>query len=515
MTPIKYILLITYTFLFSAFLDQIHGQSQAIERYLSSSFDKWNIPGMAVGIVHEDQILVARGFGTTNLENPSPVDENTIFAIASNTKAFIATAIGMLVEEGLLHWEDPVIKHLPYFKLYNDYVTQRTTVRDLLCHRVGLGTFSGDLIWYRRQWEPAVLLQHIHVLEPAYEFRSGYGYSNLMFIAAGEVIKAVSGLSWDQYLKEKIFRPLGMNRTVTSTSVLPNMANVAQPHKPEGTNRHEVIPFVNWDNMGAAGGILSSVSDMLKWIQLQINGGEFENQYIFSSTLQAQTWRMHNSYPISPQAKEQFPTRHFNGYGLGWNVFDYGGRFVATHSGGYDGMYSRVVIVPEERLGVVILTNSMKGNHNAIMYQLLDDFLGLPSHPWDDMGVSQFENAQNQIAAFVNQKEEWRTPNTEPDVPIHLFSGNYRCPFYGDIGVDMEKGNLHLHFEGAPELSATLSHWQHNTYKINWNQPQAWFDWGTLQFILNNDGYPYRLEFDVPNNDFFFNEINAVRVPGE
>ena len=379
MKPFKYPFLLTSICLLLVNHAQLIGQSP--ERYLTASFKKWNIPGMAVGIVQDDEIILAKGFGTTNLDDPKPVDENTIFAIASNTKAFIATAIGMLVEEGQLQWDDPVIKYLPYFKLYDDYVTQHTTVRDLLCHRVGLGTFSGDLIWYRRQWEPAELLRHIHQLKPAYEFRSGYGYSNLMFIAAGEVIKAVSGQTWDQYLKESVFRPLQMNRTVTSTTALPSMTNIAQPHKPIGVSKHEVIPFVNWDNMGAAGGILSSVSDMLKWIQLQINGGHFEEEYLFSPTLQEQTWKLHNSYPISQQAKEQFPTRHFNGYGLGWNLFDYGGRLVATHSGGYDGMYSRVVIVPEEKLGMVILTNSMKGNHTAIMYQLLADFLNLPRPP--------------------------------------------------------------------------------------------------------------------------------------
>ena len=222
----------------------------------------------------------------------------------------------------------------------------------------------------------------------AYQFRDGYGYSNLMFITAGEVIRAVSDMSWDEFVKKHIFNPIGMDRSKTSVTALKGMHNVATPHKPiDGKNT--VIPYVNWDNMGAAGGILSSVHDMALWMNVQLNNGIHDNDTLFSQRSQTTFWTPQHSFSVSNRALEIFPGRHFSAYGLGWGIADYGGRKMVSHGGGYDGMYSRVVMVPEENLGIVVLTNSMKGIATWMTYYTLDRYLGLPDKDWSEYGLER------------------------------------------------------------------------------------------------------------------------------
>ena len=484
---------------------------QALDQYIEQAQKDWNIPGMAVGIVKDGQVVLAKGYGVLEAGKYDPVNENSIFAIASNTKAFIAAAIGILVDEGKLNWDDPVQKHLPYFQLYDDYASQQATVRDLLCHRLGLGTFSGDVIWYKSQYSPEETVKRAAKVPQAYSFRAGYGYSNLMFIAAGEVIKAVSGKTWDAFIREHIFDPLEMNRTVTSVRSLPKMENVAQPHKPEG-DKNEPIPYTNWDNMGAAGGILSSVSDLAKWMQLQIDGGTHNGKQIFSEAAQSEFWKPHNNHKVTKFSKMLYPSRNFNGYGLGWGMSDYGGKMVAAHGGGYDGMYSRLTVVPEAKLGIVVLTNSMKGISTYLTYRALDHFLGLEEKDWSKIGLERQEASVKAREKTLAERKEVRLENTSPSLALENYSGQYSCEMYGNLAVELEDDKLHLLFKNAPNLNATLSHWHLNTFEINWNEVHAWFDYGTVQFILDNNGKVQELQFDVPNGDIFFEEIQAKKV---
>lgn len=484
---------------------------QDIDKYLGKAQRDWNVPGMAVGVIKNGKVIHAKGYGHLKATQSTPVDANTLFAIASNTKAFIAAALSILEEEGKISWDDPVQQYLPYFKLYDEYASQHTTIRDLLCHRVGLGTFSGDVIWYNRNITAEEVVRRAAEVPQAYEYRAGYGYSNLMFITAGEVIKAVTGKSWADFVKDHILIPTGMKRSRTSVTALPQMDNVATPHKPVGTNNLP-IDWVNWDNMGAAGGIISSVNDMLKWLQLQLDEGKVGDKQIFSEESQANFWHPHNNNTVSAAAKEMYPGRHFSGYGLGWGLSDYRGKLLASHGGGYDGMYSRVVVVPEEELGIVILTNSMKGISTPLSYYIIDALLGESPKDWSKEFLERQGNWDTFRENRVQERRDQRVSGTSPDLELSAYAGLYRCKMYGDIEVKLTDGALELHFGNAPNLKATLQHWHYNTFQIKWKKTLAWFDFGTIQFVLDNNGGVQGVQFDVPNDDIFFEEIEAERI---
>ncbi len=495
----------------------VHAQelSNKLDQYFEKARQDWNVPGMAIGVIKDGEIILAKGYGNLEDGKDTAVDGNSLFAIASNTKAFTAAAISILVDEGKLSWDDPVQKYLPYFRLYDEYVSQHTTIRDLLCHRVGLGTFSGDVIWYKHNLSAEEIVRRAAEVPQAYEFRAGYGYSNLMFITAGEVIKAVSGKDWDAFLKEKVFDPLEMERTITSTNNLKKLKNVASPHKiMPGTDENPPISWVNWDNMGAAGGIISSVNDMLKWLQLQLNEGKNGDQVIFSESAQATFWQPHNPKRVSKFAKDTY-FRSFSAYGLGWSIIDYRDQVVYNHGGGYDGMYSKVAVVPEQGFAMVILTNSMTGISSPLLYYTLDLVLDEEPKDWSSWGLERTNRWDERNKKRMDDLIESRKMDTEPSLSLENYAGNFQCKMYGNIEVKFENDQLRLLIEDAPDLSADLSHWHYDTFKIEWDQTHAWFDFGTLQFLLDNNANVVELKFDVPNNDIFFHEIQAVKVKVE
>ncbi len=484
--------------------------SPSIEQMINDAVELWDVPGISVGIIHDGSVLYSDGAGTMEAGTDKVPDGNTKYAIASNTKAFLSAAVAMLIEDGKLGWSDPVQQYLPGFAMYDPCVSEMVMIEDLLCHRAGLGTYSGDVIWYKSELPASEVVKRIKYVPQAYDFRAGYGYSNLMFITAGEVIRAVTGKAWDQYLEKKVFDPLGMSQTVTSTNKLPAMTNVATPHKPVD-GQHVAIPWVNWDNMGAAGGIISCTDDMLKWLGMQLNQGIHGTDTLFSRQSQINMWTLHNVRTVSDGASRVFRDRNFNGYGLGWGIADYAGRKIVSHGGGYDGMYSRVVMVPSENLGIVILTNGMTGIATPLSYQLIDHILGLEAIDWHRQYKGFSERNEKNRDARIEKIMEARKEDTSPCCPASAFTGTYADPMYGEIEVREESGKLRLIFTHAPDLNATLTHWHYNTYAIEWDEVHAWFGFGTVQFLTDNNGKPVELQFDVPNEDIFFDEIHAVR----
>ena len=508
-----FLLILSFSFTSSsALFAQFDGTINGIDQYIEKARKEWKIPGLAVAIVKDGKVVLAKGYGNLEAGKEAKADENTLFAIASNTKAFIATALGILVEEGKLSWNDPVQKHLPYFRLYDNYVSQQMKVKDLLCHRSGLGTFSGDVVWYKSNYSAKEIIQRAAELPKDFDFRDGYGYSNIMFITAGEVIQAVSGMSWSAFIGERIFSPLKMERSQFSVNALKSMDNIASPHK-QINEQAQAIPWVNWDNMGAAGGIISSVSDMAKWMLLNLNEGILANDTIFAPSTQTKLWTPHNNFRVSQQAKAAYPGRHFSGYGLGWSLSDYGGSMIASHGGGYDGMYSRVTLAPDAELGVVVLTNAMKSIAPPLTNYILDIYLDVsPKKDWCKESLERIQSFKAFTAKNLAEKKEQRLLNTQASLPLSDFTGQYECSFFGPIEIKESADQLQLHFPNAPLLNAELSHWHLNTFEIKWQRTHAWFDFGTLQFILDNDGKVQELQFDVPNYDIFFHEIQAKRI---
>lgn len=482
-----------------------------IEAYIESARNAWNIPGMAVGVIVDGQVVLAKGFGSLEAGGHEKVDRHTNFAIASNTKAFTAAALGILVDEGKLSWDDPVQQHLPTFQLADPWETKHITVRDLLCHRAGYGSFSGDVVWFKSERSAGEVIKSLPYVPKAFDFRSGYGYSNMMYIAAGEVIRAVSGQPWDAFIEARILDPLEMERTVTSTRVLSRMTNIATPHKPNGTN-NEPIDWANWDNMSTGGAIISNVDDMLRWFELQLNAGSYNEHQIFSRAVQETWWMPHNNYMVNDAVKTLFPMRNFAGYGLGWSLQDYYGLKLAMHGGGYDGMYSKVVLCPSEKIGIVVLTNSMKSIGSWLPYSLIDMLKGFPDKDWCATGLERHNTGVKNMEERKDLRRKARVVGTNPIQPTSAIVGEYEDAMYRrSIRVTEKDGTIHLTFDDAPALSATLEHWHYDTYQIQWNETQAWFDFGTIRFVSDNNQEVVGIEFDVPNGDIFFHEIKATK----
>ncbi len=482
----------------------------ALDRYFAAAQQAWPVPGMAVAIVKDGEVVLAEGYGVLGVDDATPVDENTLFAIASNSKAFTAAALAVLVDEGRLRWDDRVVDYLPYLRLYDDFVTANIRVDDLLSHRSGYGTYSGDLLWYLTEYDAEEVLRRMRYLPPAGEFRASYNYSNLMFIAAGEVIRAVTGQSWAEFIQERFFTPLGMRRTVTSTADLDGVVNVAQPHGlVDGET--EAFAWRSWDAMGAAGGVISSVADMSRWLQLQLGRGVIGADTLFRPARSQDMWTPYNSFRISASSEERWPSVHFRGYGLGWSLMDYRARKVVSHGGAYDGMYSRVLLVPEENLGVVILTNSMTWISTALGYRVLDEFLGGGSRDWSADYLPRFLASREAFEAAQDRAEANRVDGTTPSLPLEGYAGTYGGPLYGDASVSLEDGGLVVRFHPAKELVGDLRHLHHDTFVVEWRNRFPWFGKGTVLFELNADGGVAEMKVDVPNEDFWFTELEFLR----
>jgi CubicO group peptidase (beta-lactamase class C family) len=488
----------------------------AIDRYTAAARADWHVPGMAVAIVKDGRTIFARGYGVRDLGTGGTVDEHTLFAIASNTKAFTAATLAVLVDEGRLSWDDRVRDHLPWFQLYDPYVSAELRVRDLLSHRSGLGTYSGDLVWYGTHYDAAEVVRRVRYLPPASTFRSVYGYSNVMFIAAGEVVRAVTGEPWEQFTQRRIFDPLGMRRTVLSTRGLTGRDNVATPH---GTWRGELrtFPWTPWDASVAAGGIVSSVADMAEWLKLQLRQGVTnDGQVLFRPEQSAAMWSMHTPVPIGPATRALYPMTNFRGYGLGWALSDYHGRMVAAHGGAYDGMYSRVALVPSEGLGVVVLTNSMTGIPAAVVNRVLDAFLtGDTSRDWSAVLLERERDAHAREMRRRADAVRQTAPGTNPSLPLASYAGLYGGNLYGDAQVSVEDGRLVLRLLPAPDLVADLEHLQQDTFVIRWRTAFPWFDEGTARFVISGGGVVEELRLQVPNEDFWFEELDLRRRPAQ
>lgn len=488
-----------------------------IEALIEQARADWQVPGLSVAIVKDGQVLLSKGFGVRELAKPEVVDGDTLFAIASNTKAFTAAAIAILAEDKKVAWDDHVQQHLPWLQLYDPWVSAEIRVDDLLCHRSGLGTFSGDLLWWGTPYSPEEVLRRARHLKPEGRFRADYGYSNLMFLAAGEVVSKASGKSWSGFVKDRILTPVGMSRTVTSVLDLKELDNVASPHKPT-TDKVTPIPWFNWDTMAAAGGIISSSNDMAKWLTVQLNRGRInETTRLFSEASSHKMWTPHTINPVSAAARKRIPSTHFKAYGLGWALADYKGKLTVSHGGGYDGMYSYVLMVPEEQLGIVVLTNSMTGISTPIANHIMDGFLGGEQTDWLTPGLEGDRRGRTAFFARIQKTIEPKAADTKPSRSADACVGTFRCPLYGDATVTKEAKSdgsetLVLRLLPFPDLVADLTHLHYDTYVIHWRSEFAWFAEGTVQFVPDANGDFQELKLDFPNDDLWFYELNLRRV---
>lgn len=463
------------------------------------------IPGLGIAVVKGNQVVLARGYGLREVGRPEPVDEHTLFAVGSTSKAFTAAAVGMLVDEGKVRWDDPATLHLPELQIHDPYVTRHITVRDLLSHRSGLGR-RADALWYGTAYDRAELLKRIRYLEPLPSgFRGGMGYQNIMYMAAGEVVGRLSGTTWDDFVKERIFLPLGMSTSGTSPLDLPPGGNVAMPHvRRDGSV--VTVPYRNLDNVGPAGSINSSVSEMARWVRMLLNGGEFEGERLLSDSTHRELFQPNVVSPVPPQLTAVTGI-HFRFYGLGWVVEDYRGRFVAWHNGGIDGMHAQVALLPSEGVGVVVLVNyTGTGVPEALAYRVLDLHLGEAlDRDWVGEQIQGVEASRQAVAQAEQRMEESRAPNTRPSLALSAYGGSYQNDLYGRVTIREEGGLLVL--EDFAGRSATLEHWHHDTFRAAWADPMMGQSF--VSFQLSAGGRPSRLIADA------FQPGDFIRVPGE
>jgi len=441
-----------------------------IDLFVSKAMQTWNVPGLALVIVKDDQILLSKGYGVREIDKPEEVDEHTLFSIGSNTKAFTATAVGLLVKEGKLAWDDPVTKYIPSFQLFDPHATQLMTIRDLLCHRGGLGTWAGDMLQLSN-YSIEEIVYRLRYIPPAYSFRAGYGYCNLMFITAGQVISAVSGMSWDDFIRQRIFEPLGMQDSVTSPVYFGERTNIATPHE-DVKGKLQTVNYRKDNHFGAAGSICSSISDIALWVRLHLNSGTLDGNCFVDEAIINEMQTPHTIMKLTPVERKLFPSRRFSAYGLGWFLNETDGRFVVRHTGGVDGMLSNVVMLPEEKIGIAVLSNKLpNAAYVAIPHFLTEKLLELQEHDWIQAYVDIEKENKDKAAEAETKKDEAHVKNTHPSLALEKYAGEYESDILGKATLSVVGGVLHVQLQAHKSLSGILEHWHYDTFECHWDDP--------------------------------------------
>ncbi|MDP2541303.1 serine hydrolase [Tenacibaculum discolor] len=475
--------------------------------------------GIAVAVVKDGKVIHSKGYGVKSIKNKEKVDENTLFAIASNSKAFTAATLAILVDEGKLNWEDKVITYIPEFKMYNDYVTANFTILDLLTHRSGLGLGAGDLMFFPDGSNFTIqdVVSSFQYQKPVSAFRTKYDYDNLLYIVAGEVVAQVSGMSWADFVQSRIFNPLGMKNSVPISSRLANNANLALPHDSEGEKIKQLATYDN--DLAAAGGIYASVHDLTQWMLMQLNNGKYGKELsnkLFSEKQQRQMWSPHTNlrFTTKPNPRTQ---QHFRAYGLGWFITDKQGKIVISHTGGLPGMLSKTVLVPELNLGIVVLTNSLPGGkaYSSIPETILDSYLKIQAKDWVKILADQAK-ATGQKSDSVTTKV-WKTveQNKPLNIDLNNYLGTYKDNWFGEVEISLKNGKLWFTSKRSPKLNGQMFYYKATTFAIKWEYTDMNAD-AFATFNLNEEGKAIGIKMKgiSPNIDFSFDfqDLNLKRV---
>lgn len=464
------------TFLYLLFLTKAGAQTDTVPSFIKDSIDtyvnralkEWKIPGVAVCVVKNGKVELMRGYGVKETGTNDEVDENTLFMIGSNTKAFTGTAVALLEAEKKLTLDDKVQKWLPGFKLYDPWVAKEANLRDLLCHRLGFETFQGDFMYFDSDISAQEVYDRFAKVKPLYSFRSKWGYTNAAFGVAGEVIHKASGKTWAEFITERIFRPLGMNNSLALSKDIYNASNKALAHTVV-TGELKKIPFGRIDNISPAGSISSSVNDMSKWVMMLLNNGKLGDKEIIPRSALAQTWLPHS---ILGNGGAPFNRGHFSLYGLGWFLEEYEGRKIISHTGGINGFVTSVTLVPEEKLGIVVLTNTdANGFFQALNWEIRDAYLGLPYRNYHNMAMGMQKGSEER------QEKEWKLKKDTVDskpvtaLPQAAYAGVYRHEIYGLMNITIKEGKLVATFEHHKGRFAELGALGGNRFFAEFNDP--------------------------------------------
>ncbi len=494
-------------------------QLQRLDATVERVRSQFDVPGIAVAVVKDGQVVLERGYGVRELGKPAPVQADTLFAIASNTKAFTATSLNLLAEQGRLKMDDRVIDHLPGFRMSDPYVTGEMRIRDLLSHRSGLSLGAGDLLfWPTTGYSNQEVVQRLAKVPLKAGFRDRYAYDNILYAVAQQVIEQVSGQSYADFLQQHIFTPVGMDGTRYNADHLKPGDNAAVGHAKYDFSTLRTVAPLTWSNNAGAGGIYSSVHDMARWMNVQLAHGTLENgQALFSAKSQQGMWQMITPQavpePSVPQLAAAKP--NFAGYGEGWSLSDYRGQKLVWHTGGWPGMVSRVTLVPEQKLGIVVLTNQEVGAaFNAITMDVLDAYLQAPQTDWVAAYAAAVAKAQDKADEGWARHQAARDASSRPSLPLAGYAGGYRDAWYGDVAVEQKGRTLRLRFGKTAQLVGTLEHWQHDTFIVRWDDRSLNAD-AFVNFSLDPDGKvrDMRMQAISSLTDFSFDFQDLLFVP--
>lgn len=496
-----YLQLLAVVFVLFVFQTKAQVNYQELNQYITKAKIDFGAAGLAVGVVKDGDVIFQNGYGYEDAEEGgNKITTYSNFAIASVSKSFTAMAISNLANDGKLNLNDKVIKHLPYFKLNDPVITNLLTVEDLLCHRSGLSTFDGDLLWYGSNYTPREILLRIANRPLEQEFRASYGYQNIMFIAAAQIIEVVSGKTWAEYIHNTFLKPLGMIETYTSPQDFKPNTRVAYPHI-----NSKKIPSLNYDNAWGAVGLNTTTTDMTIWMRFLLNGGYFQDNRYMEEVAVAETFLPRNYLKLG--GLDKLLNVNFKAYGLGWFMMDYQGKKVIHHGGGLPGYITQIAMVPEEKLGVIIMSNDGTMLPYAVLYKILDEFL-IGKGKKEDWVAKFLEFEKKKIEAAenyqtkLNEKFVKKAANT---LSISSFAGTYEDEMYGKADIYLEKKKLVLKLLPSNLVfTSELIPWYKNGFKIKFKDP--FLPEGLVNFDIEGDKIK-GFTIDLPNPDFHFHKL--------
>jgi CubicO group peptidase (beta-lactamase class C family) len=465
--------------------------AKAVDAVVRDALESWKVPGAALAIVRGDEVVYMKGYGVCRTGGDEAVTPDTLFAIASCTKAFTAAAVGVLADEGKMSWDDPVRKHLPWFRLADPLADRDVTIRDLLCHRTGLSRH--DLLSFGTELSREEIVRRMGSVRPAHPFRSTFEYNNNMYTAAGLAVGAASKSSWDEFVTARLFKPLGMKSATCSSREAGKVAGRASPHRRKKDGTVEALPWHDGlDNAGPAGSIHANVRDMAKWVRFQLGDGTFEGRRILKAETLAETHTPQMVIRHSGVIKTAYPDTTQIVYGLGWFIHDHRGRLMYSHTGGLEGFRARIVLVPKDKLGLVFLMNSGVASsyasaHYVVTNALLDQMLGLEKKDWNAHYQAGAKKLEDEGEAATRERDRKRQPDTKPSRDLAAYAGTYADAAYGEAKVALRDGALFLEW-GRSKIK--LEHFHFDTFVARQGVPEGRdaLDNQTAAFVLRPDG---------------------------
>ena len=474
--------------LFMGLICQIYAQGgrqgfirDSLDNYIEKGMKDWQVPGLAVCIIKDGQILLMKGYGTKELGGTDKVDVNTLFMIGSNTKAFTATSMVLLDYEKKLSLDDHVTKWIPSFKLENKAAGEQAIIRDLLCHRIGFMTFQGDFTYWTSNLTRDQVIEKMGHIKAVYPFRTRFGYTNAAFLTAGQIIPKATGMSWEDFIRKRFFVPLGMTGSLALSKEILNAPNKAVPHT-IADGKLIKIPYNDIDNLAPAGSISSSVSDLSKWIRCQLDSGKWNGQQVFPAAVIAETRKPNTIVGDYPP---QFNEGHFESYGLGFFLEEYMGRKIVSHTGGVNGFVTGITMVPEEKLGIIVLSNTDQNYlFEELKWEILDAMLGLPYRNYSETSLQTFKNHSNKDEQEHKAKMDTVAMHLQTTLPLSAYEGNYSNDVYGNMKVVSEDGELRMKFSHHPNMYAKLMSLGGNRFYAMFTDPE--FSKATFPFTVQN-----------------------------